>query len=34
LGRHIRRDTALAGMTLPLHIGARQYYQRAGLRLP
>ncbi|WP_421707824.1 TAXI family TRAP transporter solute-binding subunit [Algihabitans sp.] len=33
-GRTIRRETALEGLTLPLHLGAEDFYRTAGLLSP
>lgn len=34
VAKRIRRDTALAGVTIPLHAGAARYYREAGMTLP
>lgn len=32
--RHIRLDTAVKGLTVPLHPGALKYYKEVGLKIP
>src|SRR5690242_4495292 len=34
IGKQVRLEDAIEGLTVPLHPGARRYYQEAGLPLP
>jgi len=33
-GKNVKFETALAGMTIPLHKGAYRYYKEKGVNIP